>query len=107
MSSVGTFSDVKSFWKMGTGQALLFGEVMDNWADDTVTVDSALANPVITNQHVESFYNSFDEQLKSQTITGKKNVIIFQCDSRSPGAINSNDTELGKSFMSFSQLCDV
>ena len=107
MSSIGTFKEVKSFLEDKYRTGPVCGEVMADWADDTVTVDSALANPVITKQHVESFYNSFVEQAKSQTITGKKNVIIFQCDSRSPGTINSNDTEMGKSLMLFFQLCEV
>ena len=92
MSSIATFKDVKPFLEDAYRSGPLCGEVMENWADNTVPVDSALANPVITKQHVESFYKSFVEQAKSQTITGKKNVIIFQCDSRSPGTINSSDT---------------
>eukprot|EP00973_Karenia_brevis_P034284 4729852-Karenia_brevis.AAC.1 len=32
---------------------------------------------------------------------GKQNIVIFQCDSRAPGAVSSKDREVEKSFMFF------
>ena len=107
MSSTAKFKEVKSFLEDGYKTGPLCGVMMGNWADETVTVDHSLANPVVAKQHVESFYNSFVSQTKSQNITGKKHIIIFQCDSRAPGTINSNDTELGKRLHALSQRCEI
>ena len=101
MSSTVSFEEVKCFLADGYETGTLFGVMKDNWADDRVTVDYTLANPVVTKRHVENFYNSFGCTEKSQNITGEKNIIIFQCDSRAPGTVKSNDLELEKSFMLF------
>ena len=93
--------DMKMFFEGGYNTLPLNGEVRPNWALETVTVNFSLLNPLITKENVEIFYNSFVQQIKDQKIIGKKNIVIFQCDSRSPGTIQSSDEELQKSFMLF------
>ena len=87
MSERVLLEDVKMFLENGYRTWPLHGEVRENWALDTVEVNFALVNPVITRRNVEIFYNSFVQQIKEQKIIGKKNIVICQCDSRSPGAI--------------------
>ena len=93
--------DMEMFFEGGYYTLPLNGEVRPNWALETVTVNFSLLNPLITKENVEIFYNSFVQQIKGQKIIGKKNIVIFQCDSRSPGTIQSSDEELQKSFMLF------
>ena len=99
--------DVEMFLEGGYYTSPLNGEMRPNWAAETVTVDSSLLNPLITKENVEIFHSSCVRQMKEQKIIGKRNIVIFQCDSRSPGTIQSSDEELQKSFMFFSQLCEV
>ena len=101
MSERVLLKDVKMFLEDAYSTWPLNGEVRENWALDTVEVNFSLLNPVITRRNVEIFYNSFVQQVKEQKIIGKRNVVIFQCDSRSPGTIHSSDEELQKSFMFF------
>ena len=99
MSDRVLLQDVNFFLEGAYSTWPLNGEVRANWALDTVEVNFSLLNPVITKRNLEIFYNSFVQQIREQKIIGKKNIVIFQCDSRSPGTIHSSDEELQKSFM--------
>ena len=101
MSSNRSIEEVKDFLEDGYKAGSFSGVLRDNWANVGVTVDRTLRNPVVTKQHVEKVYKSFVPQKDSQSITGKQNMVIFQCDSRAPGTVNSKDVELEKSFMFF------
>ena len=98
MSSKRSIEEVKYFLEDGYGYKAdsFSGALRDNWADDDVTVDRTLRNPVVTEKHVEKFYKSFVSQKDSQNIIGKQNIVMFQCDSRAPGTVNSKDVELEK-----------
>ena len=93
--------DMKIFLEGGYFSSVSHGARRPNWADASVLVDLSLFNPLITKENVETFYKSCVGQMKQQKITGKKNIVIFQCDSRSPGTIQGSDEELKQSFMFF------
>eukprot|EP00973_Karenia_brevis_P016571 2268771-Karenia_brevis.AAC.1 len=103
MSSVRSVDKVQSFLEDGCWHKAdsFYGAMRDCWANDDVTADRTLRNPVIAKEHVDAFYKSLVFQKSSQKITGKQNIVIFQCDSRSPGTVNSKDRELEKSFVFF------
>ena len=94
-------SDMKTFLEAGYYFCTSDGERRPNWADESVMIDFTLVNPLVTRENVEIFYKSCVGQMEQQRIVGKQNIVIFQCDSRSPGTIQSNDKELQKSFMFF------
>ena len=93
--------DMKSFFEDCYPEWNAHGVRRPNWADPGVLVDLSLLNPLITKDNVEAFYKSCVQQMEQQTIVGKQNILIFQCDSRSPGTIQSSDEELRQSFMFF------
>ena len=94
-------SDMKAFFEDCYPEWLSHGERRPNWADPDVVVDVSFLNSLITLENVESFYKACVEQMEQQRIVGKQNIVIFQCDSRSPGTIQSSDEELRQSFMFF------
>ena len=94
-------ADMRSFFEDCYPECTSHGVRRPNWADPSVLVDLTLLNPLITKDNVEIFYKSCVQQMKQQIILGKQNILIFQCDSRCPGTIESSDEELRQSFMFF------
>ena len=62
--------DMKMFFEGGYYTSPLDGEMLPNWAAESVLVNFSLLNPLITKENVETFYNSFVRQMKEQKIIG-------------------------------------
>ena len=103
MAKQWAYEDIKDFLEGGysTRPEEFNGVVRHNCANESVDMDFDLVYPVVTLAHLQAFHASVLKQMESQTVAGKRNVIIFQCDSRSPGTANSGNKELEKSFMFF------
>ena len=103
MAKTWVYEDIKESLEGGysTRPEEFNGVVCHNYADDSVDVYFDHVNPAVARAYEETFHDSVLQQMKSQTVAGKGYVIIFQSDSRSPGAASRGNEELEKSFMFF------